>query len=133
MILCRIEMEKDINSFMDKMELFLDQDTLKYIVDLVHKDNNKNTIMKTKKLKGQLNNSIVKLFNTFYIDQNVLIYKLNDENIVLENLRPSVNPNLSIYQKNSNTDTVYNVDQNSVVIPCSRSQLQNMKLCVLYD
>lgn len=133
MILCRIEMEKDINSFMNKMEQFLDQDMLKYIVDLVHKENNMNTIVKTKKLKRQLNNSIIKLFHTFYIDQNVLIYKLNDEHIVLENLRPSVNPNLSIYQKNNNERNVYNANENSVVIPCSETQLQNIKLCVLYD
>jgi len=126
-------MEKDINSYMNKMEKYLDHDTLKYIVDIVHKENNKNTILKTKQLKRQLNNSIIKLFHTFYIDENVLMYQLNDQNIVLENLRPSVNPNLSIFQKNNNTKKVFNANENSVVIPCSQSQLQNMKLCVLYD
>ena len=127
-------MEKDINSFMDKMETMLDHDTIKYIVDLVHKDKNKTTIETSKKLKSQLNNSILKLFNTFYIDKNVLLYKLDDEHIVLENLRPSVNPSLSIFQKNRNNEkNHYCGNENNIVIPCSESQLQNMKLRVLYD
>ena len=135
MIYCRIEMEKDINSFMDKMDNMLDYDTKKYIVELVHKETNKKTIAKTKTAKSKLNLSILKLFNTFYVDNNILLYKLDQENIVLENLRPSVNPHLSIFQKNQSGDghNDYSNSENSVIIPCKESQLQNMKLCVLYD
>jgi hypothetical protein len=128
-------MEKDINSFLDKMDDMLDYDSKKYIVELVHVEKNKQTIAKTKRAKCRLNISILKLFNTFYVDQNILLYKLDQENIVLENLRPSVNPHLSIYQKYHHTNYRHNYgdNENSVIIPCKESQLQNMKLCVLYN
>lgn len=89
-------MRNDIESFLTCMQSILTDDMIKYIVQLVSIDKNIQTIKKQKHLKLQLNKDIIKLFNTYYYDDNFILYKNEHNQFILENMG-LINKHIYIY------------------------------------
>ena len=79
-------MRNDIESFLTVMDSTLSSDMIKHIVQLVSTEKNLQIIKKTKELRFQLNKDIIKLFNTYYYDNNFILYKNENNQFVLENM-----------------------------------------------
>ena len=76
----------DIDSFLNMMENMLSVDLLKHIVSMVCLDKNLSIIKKQKELKYKLNKDVIKLFNTYYYDNNFLLYRNERNQFILENI-----------------------------------------------
>jgi hypothetical protein len=76
----------DIESFLNMMERMLSGDLLKHIISIVCLDKNMSIIKKQKKLKYKLNKDVIKLFNTYYYDNNFLLYRNEKNQFILENI-----------------------------------------------
>ena len=76
----------DIDSFLNMMENMLSADLLKHIVSMVCLDKNLSIIKKQKELKYKLNKDVIKLFNTYYYDNNFLLYRNERNQFILENI-----------------------------------------------
>ena len=76
----------DIESFLNMMENMLSADLLKHIVSMVCLDKNLSIIKKQKGLKYKLNKDVIKLFNTYYYDNNFLLYRNEKNQFILENI-----------------------------------------------
>jgi len=76
----------DIDSFLNMMENMLSVDLLKHIISMACLDKNLSIIKKQKKLKYKLNRDVIKLFNTYYYDNNFLLYRNERNQFILENI-----------------------------------------------
>jgi hypothetical protein len=102
-------MNHDIESFLHIMQEILPMDIIKHIVTLICIDSNIAIIKKQKQLKIKLNHDIIKLFNTYYYDNNFLLYRNEHNQFILENI--SLN-NKHIYVC-SNRQAISNEHQNN--------------------
>jgi hypothetical protein len=79
-------MNHDIESFLYIMHQMLPMDIIKHIVGLICTAKNIAIIQKQKQLKTKLNHDIIKLFNTYYYDNNFLLYRNEHNQFILENI-----------------------------------------------
>lgn len=110
-------MNHDIESFLYVMKEMLPFDIIKHIVALVSMDKNLAVIKKQKQLKIKLNADIIKLFNTYYYDNNFLLYRNEQNQFVLENISLN-NKNIFVCSNRQqiSTELQPNNDMNQIVL-----------------
>jgi hypothetical protein len=64
-------------------------------------DKNMLIIKKQKKLKAKLNKDVVKLFNTYYYDNNFMVYRNEHNQFILENISMN-NKHIRVCSNNTN-------------------------------
>jgi hypothetical protein len=79
-------MNDDIESYMNTMQNILSTDLIRYIVSIASMHENISIIKKQKRLKAKLNKDVVKLFNTYYYDNNFMVYRNEHNQFILENI-----------------------------------------------
>ena len=96
-------MRNNIDNFFNLMETILPNDIIKHIIYNINLKSNLLIIKKQRNLKNKINKDIIKLFNTYYRDNNFLLYKNNKGQFILENHRIN-NNNILIYSNRSIDD-----------------------------
>jgi|LakMenE01Jun11ns_1017448.scaffolds.fasta_scaffold9959515_17 hypothetical protein len=94
-------MNDDIESYMNTMQNILSTDLIRYIVSIAFMDKNMLIIKKQKKLKAKLNKDVVKLFNTYYYDNNFMVYRNEHNQFILENISMN-NKHIRVCSNNTN-------------------------------
>lgn len=94
-------MNDDIESYMNTMQNILSTDLIRYIVSIAFMDKNMSIIKKQKKLKAKLNKDVVKLFNTYYYDNNFMVYRNEHNQFILENISMN-NKHIRVCSNNTN-------------------------------
>lgn len=128
-------MRNEIDSFLDIMESMLSYDILKHIVQLISTDKNQMIIKKQKQLKLQLNKDIIKLFNTYYYDNNFILYKNDNNQFVLENMSLT-NKQIYIYSNkplHEQENEIVENDQQHQMILHNQSSTNTTNEIVLFE
>lgn len=122
-------MRDDIESFLTVMSSILSDDMIKYIIHLVSVDKNRQIIRRQKELKIQLNKDIIKLFNTYYYDNNFILYKNENNQFVLENMG-LINKQIYIF---SNRPSIPNNEEQNQMVLQNQSSADTTNEIVLFD
>jgi hypothetical protein len=91
-------MDHDIESFLIMMDEMLAFDIIKYIVSMISNEKNMLIIQRQKIIKKKINKDVIKLFNTYYYDNNFLVYKNEHNQFILQNISLN-NKHISVYKK----------------------------------
>jgi hypothetical protein len=75
---------RDIDMFLDMMENILPYDLIVYTLSYYLREYNIKIIVQQKLLKKLLNQSILSLFNTYYCDNSIMLYKNKNNQMVLK-------------------------------------------------
>ena len=75
---------RDIDMFLDTMENILPYDLILYTLSYYLREYNIKIIVQQKLLKKLLNQSILSLFNTYYCDNSIMLYKNKNNQMVLK-------------------------------------------------
>lgn len=102
-----------IDTFLDTMEQMLPRDLILYTLAYYYKEHNRKIIVQQKILKKILNQSILSLFNTYYCDNSIMLYKNKNNQMVLKQkedkkcyLYSTENVHNEILDNSQNTETV---------------------------
>lgn len=96
-------MDHDIESFLNMMDEMLTFDIIKYIVTMISNEKNMLIIHKEQALKKSVNKDIIKLFNTYYYDNNFIVYKNEHGQFILQNNNLN-NKHISLYKRSHDED-----------------------------
>ena len=96
-------MDRDIESFLNMMDEMLTFDIIKYIVTMISNEKNMLIIHKEQALKKSVNKDIIKLFNTYYNDNNFIVYKNEHGQFILQNNNLN-NKHISLYKRRHDED-----------------------------
>jgi len=129
-------MRNDIESFLTAMDSTLSHDLIKYIVQIVSTDRNLQIIKRQKQFRFQLNKDIIKLFNTYYYDDNFILYKNEYNQFVLENLGIK-NKQIYIYSNRQNHETnqplLQNTSAETQMVLANQSSSDHTNEIILFD
>ncbi len=120
---------RDIDMFLDTMEKILPQDLIVYTLSYYLREYNIKIIVRQKLLKKLLNQSILSLFNTYYSDNSIMLYKNKNNQMVL---KQRADNKCYLY---SNTQNVHNeiIDpQNTETVLFNYPEVTNPRKIKLY-
>lgn len=109
-----------IDEFIDKMQLILSDDLVKYVItNYIFLPENKAVIRKQKMLKHRMQKQLLLVSNTIYIDDNYFIYWQSNR-IIIHN-HGNQDYNVSVYHCNTYNDTSYatSITDNSFLLTSS--------------
>lgn len=106
-------MRGDIESVLTLMSKELTFDIIKHIVFFVHQDVNKKTIVKQKMLKKKMMLELVKYFNIFYHDKNIILFRNENNDVVLENITNKYN-DMYLYSNINNIQNTNIINNNLI-------------------
>ena len=109
-------MRNNIDEFIDNMEKILSYDMIKYIINIIYNDENLKIIKKQKKLKWILNKDIINFHNTYYYDNNCMIYRNEYNQFILKNLALNQNNTFSLYSNNSTSNIILNNQDDNIIL-----------------
>jgi hypothetical protein len=124
-------MRNDVESFLTIMDSTLSYDMIKHIVQLISTEKNLQIIKIKKRLNVQLNKDIIKLFNTYYYDNNFILYKNEYNQFVLENMGIK-NKQIYIYS-NRHIQDIENTQEESEMVLANQSSSDHTNEIVLFD
>lgn len=130
-------MRNEINIFLNNMKNILPYDLIKYIFHIIVHDKNIYIIQKQKKLKYILNKDIINFHNTYYYDNNYMIYRNPNNQFILKKISDNSLNTISLYSDNS-SNIILNQSENSVVLFNSNkvneyeSEQKIIKLNIIY-
>lgn len=126
-------MRHDIELFLTKMQDILSEDLIKHIVYIVGVEKNIQTIKRQRQYKVQLNKDIIKLFNTYYYDNNFILYKNEHNQFILENMAIK-NKQIYVYSNKpiESQNEIVESNQNQLVLH-NQSSADTSEQIVLFE
>lgn len=109
-------MSKDIDIFLTKFAEILPNDLITRIVTSIYKDQNIELIKKQKRLKAKLNNEILQYFGSCYNDNQIRLYRGQNNEVLLDN---NLCNRCWLYSQDSLTgqpELLMHSDQNHIVL-----------------
>lgn len=127
-------MNTDIDIFIDKMTTTLNYDLTQFIISMIYKEYNAKIILKQKKLKIQLNKNILSVFNTYYHDNSIMIYRNSQNQMVLKNFKANQNNQLYLCNQEQQNEIVQSDSNDTVLFNCPPEEMpqRNIKLYIVY-
>lgn len=106
-------MRGDIENILTLMSNELTYDIIKHIIFFVHQDVNKKTIAKQKVLKKIMMLELVKYFNIFYHDKNIILFRNENNDVVLESITNKYN-DLYLYSNINQIQDTNSINNNLI-------------------
>ena len=129
-------MRDNINNFLSLMDIILPCDLKKHIIGLMCTENNMDIIQKQKQRKRTLNEAILKSCNTFYSDNNFILYQQKKNQLVVENIKHNPTHNMQIFHKSNNSiipiQTHNTSNENQLIIQFDENIQHKPKIYILY-
>lgn len=122
-------MSKNIDIFLGKMETILTRDLIIYILKIVYNSHNKKLICDQKEKKKNVISELNNMFNVYYNDDKIMIYKNKNNQIMLKNYVK--NSSCYLYNMQQPPSSVPDDEENQLVLLDEPSR-RNIKLYVIY-
>jgi hypothetical protein len=108
----------NIDNYINTMINMLSNDLIKDIINIIYKDYNLKIIKKQKRLKYILNKDIINFHNIYYYDNKYMIYRNENNQVLLKNLISNQMNNISLYNVSSSNIIINNNhnDNNDIIL-----------------